>query len=177
MWKISKTSSFESVNFYKIPQVVMGFSNICEDLKGILVADYDNTDKQVIVDDFFYVQKKYKIPPSYLFSTSSNNYHLISLYKAPQSKIFEILRDMRVDSNFKDMVNRNPYKSYVLRISPKGGKPKPRFIELIGKPNNLNHQVSSAHFKLLQRLYKIKHPKYKNFDDYTKLRIQHYETK
>lgn len=175
-YRFSKGSKIQSLSIFRIPQIVGGFSNICEDLKGILVIDYDSVDKSIIKEDYQYIQKKFSLPPSYLFTTKEGNYHIICLYKDLQSKIFQILTHIRADSNFKDSPLRTPYRSYVLRLSNKKKSKRPKFVGILGKNVNLDKEISSAHLKLLQKLYKLPKINYKKEDGLRQIHLQNYET-
>jgi hypothetical protein len=177
MYKVSKSQKFQSLKIYKKPQLVKGISNVCEDQKGIITVDYDEVDKSIVLEDYKYIQEKFKLPPGYLFTTKEGNFHVICLYKALQSTIFEILSNTRCDSNFRSMPLRNPYRSYVLRISQKQGSKKPKFLELIGRTINLDKEISSAHYNLISKIHKkLPMITYKKKDNLTKLKIHTYET-
>jgi hypothetical protein len=178
LYSFKNTGKFQTLSVYTKPQIVSGISNVTEDNKGILFADYDCVDESVVLEDYRLIQRKFKLPQAYLFKTKSNNFHFICLKKFAHSKVFEILTNIRCDSNYVTMPLRNPLRSYILRISGKKGSDKPNFIKLIGSPNNLNYKISSAHKELLTKLYSnIKHPDYKNIDKLKIVRLQEYETK
>lgn len=175
-YKVSKGSKFNTISIFSCPQIVKGFSNVCEDLKGILVIDYDGVDLSIVEEDYLFIQEKFKLPPAYLFTTKEGNYHVISLFKAPQSKIYEILSNTRCDEQFKSMCLRNPFRSYVLRLSTKKGSKKPKFLDVIGHFKHLDKEISSAHYDLISKIYKIIHPRYRKEDNFKKLRLHTYET-
>jgi hypothetical protein len=177
-YRISKGSKIQSVSVFKRPEIIGGFSNICEDLKGILMLDYDNTYEEVILEDYSLIQGIYKLPQAYLFKTKEGNYHVICLKKFFSSEIFEILNKTRADANYKDMPLRNPYKSWILRISDKKNSKRPKFIKLIGAPGiNLEDEISTAHKNLLNKIHKkIEHPKYLKEDNLKLVKFQHYES-
>jgi hypothetical protein len=160
-------------------------SNSTEDFKMVIFADYDNVYRRMVIEDFMIIQKKFSLPPAYLFSTEESeelgeykgNYHLINLKKVDYDTFIEILKYLRCDSNYKTMNNRNPYRNFVLRLGKKSGKNKPRFIGLIGDNINLNKEVSKPHREILNKLYyKINHPRYTKIDSYKKVFLQEYES-
>ena len=178
-YKVSKGSKFRTISIFSRPQIVKGFSNACEDGQGILVIDYDCVDKSVVLEDYKLIEKRFKLPQGYLFKTKENNFHTICLKKFPQSKIFEILQYTRCDSNFRTMTLRNPYRSYVLRLSNKKGSKSPKFVELLGKEKSSIYdlsEISSAHLTLLKKVYNINHPKYPKQDNLKKIKVHTYET-
>jgi len=179
LWKLQKGKKFQTFSIYKEPQIVKGFSNVCEDEKGILVIDYDGVDKSVVLEDYKLIEKRFKLPQGYLFKTKQNNFHIICLKKFLQSKIFEILQFTRCDSNFRTMPLRNPYRSYVLRLSLKKGSKKIQFVELVGKEKSSIYdlcEISTAHLNLLKKVYDIKHPKYSRQDNLKRIKLHTYET-
>ena len=175
-YRINQGSKFSSFTIMKIPQIVKGYSNMTEFNKGILTADYDNVDLSVVEEDWGYVMNKYKLPPAYLFKTRDNYWHLICLKTFIPSKIYEILLDMRVDENYRGMPKRNPFKSYVIRLSKKKGSKSPKFVKMIGKNKNLQYEISQAHLTLLNKLFKIPKINYKKNDGGKSVRINTYET-
>jgi hypothetical protein len=177
LYQFSKSDKFKVLKIYKKPQLVNGFSNVCEDQKGILLIDYDGVDKSIILEDYEFIQNKFNLPPGYLFKTKEGNFHVICLFKAQQTVIFDILSNTRCDSNFRSMPLRNPYRSYVLRLSQKQGSKKPKFLDIIGRVINLDKEISTAHFNLLLKIHKGLPPiHYKAEDKLTKLKIHTYET-
>ena len=176
MYRFSKGTKFESLTILKKPRLVIGFSNATDDGKAILTIDYDNTDIDIVLQDYDFIQEKFNLPQAYLFKTKENNYHVICLKKMLSSEVAEILRFTHCDENYKTFPCRNPFKSWVLRISTKKGSNKPKFYRLIGKPRKVQGEISTAHKRLISRIYKIKHPKYGREDGLNKLKLHHYET-
>lgn len=183
-YRITKSSKFETLTIFKKPQLVKGMSNSTEDFKMVIFADYDNVYRRMVIEDFMIIQKKFSLPPGYLFSTEETtelgehkgNYHLINLKKVDYDNFIEILKYLRCDSNYKTMNNRNPYRNFVLRLGKKSGKNRPRFIGLIGDNINLNKEVSKPHREILNKLYpKINHPRYTKLDSCKKVFLQEYE--
>jgi len=186
MYKISKGRSFESVSFYKKPIVVSGFSNSCEDGKFILLIDYDDIYREIVIKEFERIQKEFSLTPAYLFTTKDamdngkhrGNYHIISLTKLNMREVYEILKETHSDINYIDMPKRNPYKNWVLRISGKGKRGRPKFVKIVGDNINLSEKISKPHKELLSKLYsKIKHPKYLNLDNGKTVGLQKYQTR
>lgn len=186
MYKISKGRSFESISFYKKPIVVSGFSNSCYDGKFVLLVDYDDIYREIVIEEFERLQGDFELTPAYLFTTKDSmdngkhrgNYHIICLTKLGMSEVHNILKETRCDINYIDMPKRNPYKNWVLRISGKGRCGRPKFVRMVGKDINLNEPTSKPHKRLLSKLYpKIKHPKYLNEDRGKTVGVQKYETR
>ena len=186
-YKISKGSRYKTISIYKEPVKVIGYANDTDSGKFVLCVDYDEIYKKLVLDDFARVQKKYSLPQAYLFSSKKErktkqkekigNYHLVCLCTLKMKQVYDILCEMRCDYNYTSQPRRNPYKNWVLRLSPKGSRGRPKFLEIIGKKINLNKEVSSAHLSLLSKLYpEIPKINYLKKDKGVKVRIQEYET-
>lgn len=176
-YRVSESSKFKSVNIFKKPQLVGGFSNQTEDTWGILTIDYDNVNLNVVLEDWKLIQKRFRLPPAYLFKTKEGNYHVICLRRFLNATIHSILQYTRCDENYLSMPLRNPNRSYVLRLSDKKGSKRPTFEGEIGEYKNLLYKISTAHKRLLSKLYpKIKHPKYIVEDGLKIVKLQRYET-
>ncbi len=184
-YKISESSSFKTISIFKKPILVKGFSNTTKDNYFIPVFDYDNTCLEVVEEDFISLQEKYSLTPAYLFKTSENkvngeligSYHAICLSKFRFIDVQTIINESRCDSKYKTMNNRNPFKSWILRISNKNKKDRPKFIGVIGKMDNFSmNNISEAHLSLLKKLYRIPKIKYKNKDGLKSVKIHTYET-
>jgi len=97
----------------------------------------------------------------------------------------EMMKNTHIDKNYIDSPLRTKYRSYVLRLSKKNKRKKPKFIMIylsksakIHKLNKINYPIiSSAHKRLLSLFYpEIKHPSYLKEDNLIKFRLQKYET-
>lgn len=176
-YKIVEGTKFKSLTIFNKPQIVRGFSNQTEDNRGILTIDYDNVELDVVLEDYRLIQKRYRLPPAYLFKTKEGNFHIVCLRKFLNPTIYEILKYTRCDSNYHSMPLRNPFRSYVLRLSDKKGSKSPVSLDMIGDYKNLLYEISSAHKELLTKLYpKLKHPKYICEDKLKKVKFHTYET-
>lgn len=175
-YRIQEGSKFKSVTFLKKPQLVRGISNECEDNKAVLFIDYDNVDKRIVLEDYKYIQRLFSLPQGYLFQTKKGNYHVICLKKFLHSEIYEILLNTRCDQNYKDMALRNPFRSYVLRLSDKKGSKKPKFLGIIGRDENNEFEVSNAHYTLLRKVYNVKPINFEKKDKGGSIKFHTYET-
>lgn len=174
-YKINKTSKFETISFYKKPQVLTGIASMTQDLKDVLFIDYDTDEKDLIIREYGLLQALFKLPQAYLFKTNKG-YHVVCLKKFLPNQVFKILQNTHCDSAYTDMPIRNKYRNWILRISPKKNAKKPLFICLIGKPINKHEEVSNAHKEAFSKLYpKLYHPFYSNLDKYDKVFLQRYE--
>ena len=183
--RIRQGGRIQSLTIIKKPLKVKGYANTTGDGMAILTIDYDDIYYNIVLEDYKIIQKKFKLPPAYIFSTKERarhreiigSYHVVCLKKFTHAEIFDILKHTRCDINYTSMPLRNPYKNWVLRMSNKGNRERPKFIQMVGENKNLNEKVSLAHKKLLTKIYPtIKHPNYQNTDNLKKVRIHVYET-
>ncbi len=183
-YKFSKSKKFESVYIFLQPQNAIGIASTTECNREVLFFDYDNCTKALVEKEYFILQKEYNLPPGLLFATKEEdlhgekmgNYHIISLIKLYPNQVYEILSRSHVDAAYTPMALRRPYRNWVLRISPKKHKTRPKFLQVIGGMNNLDVEISKAHLEFLKKIYPIPDIPFTNIDNSTKILIQEYET-
>ena len=175
-YKVIKSRKFFTISVFGKPLTVSGIASSCEDGKEVLFIDYDNCEKRVIVKDYQLIQEENKLPPGYLFQTKKGNFHVICLKKFYVKEIFNIIAKTHCDVNYVSMPLRNKYRNWVLRISNKGKRNGPRFIEIIGEHKNLNYEVSKPHIDFLNKIHKLPKLNYRNLDSCNKIYLQEYET-
>ncbi len=184
-YKVSKTANFQTISIYRKPQQIKGFSNCTEFSRYIFTGDYDNVNKDIVLEDAEYLQQKYDLPPFYLFTTKEEivlgekrgNYHLVNLAIHSYEDVKEIIKEIRGDEKYKTMNNRSPYRSWILRLSGKGTRGRPKFLGTVGELENLNITISLAHLELFKKLYNIPEIKYLKNDGGKIVKMQIYETK
>ncbi|CAK0756528.1 conserved hypothetical protein [Azospirillaceae bacterium] len=183
-YKINKGKGFFSISIFKKPKEVSGVASYCEDGKHCIFLDYDNIAKWLVLEDYKRIQEQFNLPPGYLFTTKNKiedgeeigNYHLICLKKFYSNEIFKIISMTHADVNYASMPLRNKYKNWILRISNKGKRDRPKFLFIIGEKINLNCEVSMPHLKFLKEAYNLPDLGYSNIDKCRKIFIQKYET-
>ena len=176
-FKIFENKKYKAIYVFNRPQTVSGVTNATEDNMGVLFIDYDNCDYEVVLEDLNFLARRFKLPPSYVFMTKKNNYHVINLKKFPNGDIPKLLRWTRCDHNYVNSPSLHLYRSYVLRLSGKVGSKKPKFKEIIGEMRNLNYEISKAHLDLLNKIYpKLTQIPYTNIDKGKTVKTQIYET-
>lgn len=182
-YKISQSDSFQTISIFKKPIWVTGISNATEDGKYCLFIDYDNTSKEIVIEDAERLIKEHNLPPFYLFTTKEEkeigNYHLINLTRLSYNDIKQLLSECRCDQKYISMNLRNPFKSWVLRISQKGKRSNPKFLQLVGLhlgKYNYDVRISQAHLEFLNKIYKLPKIAYDNLDGGKKVKIHTYET-
>ena len=117
--KLAENKKYKAIYVFNRPQTVSGVTNATEDNMGVLFIDYDNCDYEVVLEDLNFLARRFKLPPSYVFMTKKNNYHVINLKKFPNGDIPKLLRWTRCDHNYVNSPSLHLYRSYVLRLSSK----------------------------------------------------------
>jgi hypothetical protein len=192
-YKVIKNKSFFSVNIYKKPEWTTGVTSMTEDGKHILMLDYDDVLKSVMLKDLDNLRQEGVTAPFYIFTTKQRkyngdtigNYHVICPQKFVAAEVVRLQGFTNCDYAYKTMPTRNPYRSWVLRIAAKGVRPKPKYLDMqAGMTPDRKHlaivygnEVSRAHIGLLYKLYPdMPKVQYKNQDKYRKVFLNQYET-
>lgn len=165
----------------------IGVTSRCEDLQHVVFLDYDFIERWIVEQELMQLQIKFKLTPFYLFTTFQEkspldgelygNYHAICLTKLPVSIVSELQSITHVDSKYKKMFALSRYKSWVLRVAPKGDRDKPTFLGVVGVKKNFGNEVSEAHLDLLHKIYpELPRLKYTNLDGSRKTYLTTYTT-
>jgi len=162
-------------------EIVKGISSMCEDMKHILMLDYDSISYELVIKELKMVQERFKLTPFYLFTTKCDdegvgNYHAICLTKMTPSEVIRIQQETHCDSNYITMPIRNKYRSWVIRVSEKAGRSSPRYVGIVGNLDYLNNEISNAHLGWLTIWDKVEHIGYTNLDGYSRVGGQEYVT-
>jgi len=182
-FKYSKRKGTLSLNVFKKPIWVTGYSSMCKDGSHILLLDYDNVSNFIVEEDALCLIQNYCLPPFYIFKTSVRkvkeydvgNYHAICLLKMSAYDVVSMQRETNCDKAFATMPLRNIFRSWVLRTSLKNGKKSPEYLSIVPS-KYLDDQISGAHLKLLKKIYNIPDVPYRNMDNYNVVYKNVYET-
>lgn len=177
-----------SISFMKKPYMdTAGITSRCIDCQHVLFADYDNIERWIVEDELKLVQHYYKTTPFYFLTTKEEtsevsgnlvgNYHAICITKFPVQKVSEIQDRMHLDWKYKGAFRVSRYKSWVLREFPKGSRPAPTYLGIVGDLVNLDNPTSTAHLNVLKALYPaLDEIPYTNMDGLTETFITTYKT-
>ncbi len=96
VYKISQNKHFRGVSIFKQTQLCQGYSSKTEDNHHIILLDWDDTYKDVVLADIKHIQKLFHLPPAYLFTTREirkdrrilGNYHAVILSKHTAREVF-----------------------------------------------------------------------------------------
>lgn len=181
---ILKRPIMPSIIIAKMPTYqVYGLTNRTEDNYFLLFADYDNVEDTIVFQDIKMLQQKFKLGTC-LVRLSNQKYkkkngafvasfHIIFFSKLPFKIMFEIIKHLRCDENFKKA--RFQQRVKVLRLSEKGKKIKPYFYKLLIAKSK--YQCSKAHVKFFENLDKIPIIKYMhNLDKSSEVELINYIT-
>lgn len=142
----------------------------------VLFIDYDNTLYRIVEDELKYLMEEYNLSPFYVFiskeAKDSNgeiygNYMAVCLTKNTFRQVIQMQNELHCDQAYKRIALVYRFKTWVLRLGPKGKKGKPIFKEIIGDTKKTHAQdVSNAHLEALNAIYpEIPKIKYKNLDN------------
>lgn len=186
-YKVSRTKGFYTVSLYKKPTWVMGITSRCKDGRHVLLLDYDDTLFSVVMDDLRNLCREVSTP-FYVFTTKERkvgkldligNYHIICPEKFQVSRIVELQNMTHCDYTYRTMPLRNPYRSWVLRITEKGRRPAPMSLGIFEgdlRPPYLGN-ISTAHLGTMLKLYpNLKSIEYKHQDNSDVVYTNRYET-
>jgi len=144
----------------RTPQVITyGMASRCNDGRHVTFLDYDGVTEDVVIEEIQALQEMYKLGTFALFQTDEKglSWHAVCLDKRPLIDVIDTIYNSSCDIAFKKAPLFYQYRSWVLRIAPKGKKAKPKFVRFIESPY-AEYEQSSAHAKLLKLWYNIDFP-------------------
>jgi len=141
----------------------------------VLFLDYDNILYRIVEDELKYLMEEYNLSPFYVFISKEKkdsngetygNYMAVCLTKNTFRQVVQMQNELHVDSAYKRIALTYRFKTWVLRLGPKGKKGRPIFKEIVGDVKKTHPQdVSNAHLQALRAIYpEIPKIKYKNLD-------------
>lgn len=166
-------------NFQELPYMkVKGWCSRVVDKNGktseVFFCDYDNILYRIVEDELRYLMEEYDMPPFYVFKTFEDkddngevygNYIVVCLKKQSFRQVVQIQKELHCDQAYKQIPLIYRFKTWVLRLGNKGNKKPPEFKEVIGDlKKEYNQEISGAHLKAIEGLYKVPKIKYKNVD-------------
>lgn len=167
-------------NCQKLPYMkVKGWCSRCVDDDGrvteVFFCDYDNILYRIVQDEARYLMQDFNETPIYVFTSEESkdcngetygNYMLVSIKKHTFRQVIKMQDDLHCDQAYKKIPLIYRFRTWVLRLGPKGKKGCPKFKEVIGDLNEEYYQeVSQAHLEALKQIYpNIPDIKYKQLD-------------
>ncbi len=150
-----------------------GVSSIAGERKHVLFLDLDGHTLDQTIKLAYEMIDKYYLSDCYIVCSSQNNHHLICLDKFDFGRVLSILKR---HAHGQWVKYRSESRDFVLRLSRKGNKSKPRLMCIIESPHEIRKK-SNAHRILINRIYRLDIPKNHMFDDTTKLKVHFYRTR
>lgn len=170
-------------NFQKLPYMkVKGWCSRVVDDNGkiteVFFCDYDNILYRLVQDELRYLMEEYDMPPFYVFKTFEEkdcngevygNYVVVCLKKQTFREVIQMQKELHCDQAYKQIPLIYRFKTWVLRLGPKGKKGKPLFKEIVGDlGKEYSQDVSQAHLQALEGLYpEIPGINYTNLDGHS----------
>ncbi len=153
--------------FVKTPdKETFGMTSRCKDGKHILFFDFDGLTLKETVEEIYFMMGRYELTDFYLFENDiENSYHAVCLNKFCLSEAMDIIGKSSADRGFKNAPYLFKRRRWVLRVSPKGNRNKPKFLKRI-KSKNFTGDISTAHRIFLNLNYDLKIKPYKFEDNF-----------
>lgn len=180
---IDKLNYSVLANCQKLPYMkVKGWSSRVVDDNGkiseIIFMDYDNILFRLVESELKYLMEEYNLPPWYVFVTEESvdpngevygNFICINLGKKTFREVVQIQNETHADQAFKKIPTLYRFRTWCLRLGPKGKKPAPKFYRVIGDlDSNYSQEISQGHLEALKGMYPdIPEIKYKNKDGHS----------
>lgn len=174
------------VRYFKIPALpISGYTSRTNDGFHVLFLDYDMVSPEIVAQDLKVLSEG--ISHAFVFTTHEDedesgkygNYHVICVDKFFYGDIHHMMSLTHSDSYHKDLAKQSRYRSWVLRMSNKGSRPEPRFVNFVSFQEPQQPQ-SRAHLKLLVKLYPELKKEIKKatwaLDSSRKVIVTHYNT-
>jgi len=145
----------------------------------VIFLDYDCVMLENLEEELRWLQQKYKLSDFIILESSQKNgsYHAICLDYVTPREWGKIIRETNIDENYATLPINQDFRSWVLRVFPKGSSVAPKLLKVISSKYN-SRKKSLAHalfFKYHHRLdYYVS--TLKNLDKNTKLMFLNYKT-
>lgn len=160
------------IKYFQLLENVGGMNSLTQDGKHIGFIDVDKIDLKSLTKILKAVQKEFDHSSWYVLRSSKNNWHCICLDRETFGHWIDVLKFVgnKLTLQYQRFaVNRD---RYVLRITMKGSKTKPKLVRIIKRSNN--NLKSHAHWLFLNLRYNI--PKPKLLDIFNELKFENYTT-
>lgn len=143
----------------------IGMTSRCKDGKHILFFDFDGLTEKEATEEIYFMMGRYELSDFYLFQNDfENSFHAVCLNKFSLSDAMEIIGNSSADRGFKKAPYLFKRRRWVLRVSPKGNRDKPKFWKRI-KSINVVGEFSTAHRLFLNSNYGLKIKPYEFSED------------
>lgn len=159
-----KVISFSILITRKPDKETYGITSRCKNGSHIILLDFDGLVLEEIEEEIMFLIKEFHLSDFLIFENDRpDSYHAICLDKFTLYEAIDIISRTSADKGFKKAPILFKQKRWVLRISKKGKRKKPKFFGII-KSLYDKHEISTAHKKFIEIHYNIKLKKYKKED-------------
>jgi hypothetical protein len=117
--------------------------------------DFDNVRDSELKKNLPYLQQLFELGDFHTLATDENSRHVICVDRLPMREVLQILEESDCDYNFKRGIRLNEYRAWILRVSEKGDRSRPRYVYTIYLPYNGKNLQSEAHALFLWGYYKV----------------------
>jgi hypothetical protein len=163
--------------FYRSPDTwTTGYTSRCMDGKHVLFFDYDHMGLKEIRDELKYLQNYFGLSHAHIFECDRDrSYHAVILDKFPLKEAYKILEQSNVEWAYLNSVRFTRGREWVLRITEKGKRGAPKYLETIESENSI-YEVSTAHKLFLKKYFGVQNLIYAKEDNITEIPLVNYNT-
>lgn len=165
---------FQSMKVPKEPAAGIS-ARIAHTTDFVVFLDYDNVTDERLRDELVYLQELFGLGDFHIFATNQFGRHVICIDRLPLSVALAIVYASTCDAIFKKGIRYNEYRTWILRATEKGDRPKPTYLYSVESPYNGQNIQSQAHGKFLQQYYGA-NVRLVNADGNDELETQGYKT-
>jgi hypothetical protein len=140
-----------------------------------IFLDYEPIVDEVLKESLKDLQTLFELGDFYVFETGQYRRHAICLDRMSMREALAVLMESDSDYNFKRGIKINEFRGWVLRVFPKGDRPKPKFLYSVESEFNGQRFQHEGHAIFLQSYYGVPVRLVKP-DGNTELKIQGYKT-
>mgnify|MGYP001619988995 CR=1 FL=1 len=131
---------------------VAGIKSICSDDAHVLFLEFDDTVISHVWEACRIIQERWQLGTIYIFESSKNNYHAMCLDKLTFGTCMDIQKSTGTMQKYMLFSVVRGY--WVLRVTQKGDKPKPRLVSVM--EGRSEKTKSWVHWKFLNLEYGIR---------------------
>jgi len=161
------------IKYFQLLENIGGMNSLTEDDKHVGFIDVEDFDLKSLIDNLKRIQDEFNLSTFYILrSSKKKNFHCICLDKESFGFWIDVLKEFSNEKTLQYQrfaVNRG---RFVLRITMKGSKQKPKLIKILKRSNTKTK--SWAHWYFLNLRYKIPKPRY--LDLWLKIQFENYTT-
>jgi hypothetical protein len=115
--------------------------------------DYDNVKDDRLVEELIYLQELFKIGDFYVFKTNEFGRHVICIDILRLKEALKVVSCSNCDAVFKRGIRINEFRTWILRVTGKGDRPRPEYLYSVESLYNGERLQSQAHGEFLRRYY------------------------